>query len=69
MFGNVEAHDQISMDLAEASEMIVVAVGYRLAPEFKFPVPVQVCITQLRHIESSRAPVHEWMISFMRRFD
>lgn len=42
MFGSVESHDAISRDLAEASGMILVSVGYRLSPEVKFPVPVQV---------------------------
>lgn len=42
MFGSVEATDAIARDLAEASEMIVVSVGYRLSPEVKFPVPVRV---------------------------
>lgn len=42
MFGSVEATDAVAKDLAEASEMIVVSVGYRLSPEVKFPVPVRV---------------------------
>ena len=42
MFGSLEAHDTISQDLATASGMIVVSVGYRLSPEVKFPVPIQV---------------------------
>lgn len=42
MFGTVDAHDPISRDMAESSRMIVVSVGYRLAPEVHFPEPVKV---------------------------
>ncbi|CAN0290503.1 unnamed protein product, partial [Ectocarpus fasciculatus] len=42
LYGTVDAHDIISRDLAEATRMIVVSVGYRLAPEVKFPGPVKV---------------------------
>lgn len=42
MFGTVDAHDAMSRDFAEASRMIVVSVGYRLAPEFRFPEPLKV---------------------------
>lgn len=42
MFGTVDAHDAMSRDLAEASRMIVVSVGYRLTPEVKFPGPIKV---------------------------
>lgn len=42
MFGSIDAYDGVARDLADASDMIVVNVGYRLAPEVKFPVPIKV---------------------------
>ncbi|CAN0467514.1 unnamed protein product, partial [Ectocarpus sp. 12 AP-2014] len=48
LFGTVDAHDNISRDLAEATRMIVVSVGYRLAPEVKFPGPVKDGVSAIR---------------------
>ncbi|CAM9257882.1 unnamed protein product [Pylaiella littoralis] len=48
MFGTVDAHDAMSRDLAEASRMIVVSVGYRLTPEVKFPGPIKDCLAAVK---------------------
>ncbi|CAB1120654.1 unnamed protein product [Ectocarpus sp. CCAP 1310/34] len=48
LFGTVDAHDNISRDIAEATRMIVVSVGYRLAPEVKFPGPVKDGVSAIR---------------------
>lgn len=42
MLGSVDSYDALARDLAEASRMIVVAVGYRKAPEVQFPGPIKV---------------------------
>lgn len=40
---NIESHDRVCRRLAHTAEVMVVSVGYRLAPEFKFPIPHQDC--------------------------
>lgn len=40
---NLDTHDKACRRLAQYNEAIVVSVGYRLAPEFKFPIPVHDC--------------------------
>ena len=40
---DVESHDSVCRYLAKASGSIVVSVDYRLAPESKYPVPVEDC--------------------------
>ena len=38
---DIDSHDKACRRLAKTSNVIVVSVGYRLAPEFKFPIPIQ----------------------------
>ena len=38
---NIETHDKVCRRLAKINDMVVVSVGYRLAPEFPFPIPHQ----------------------------
>lgn len=40
-YGNIDTHDNIVRSLAARTNSIVVAVEYRLAPEFPFPTAVQ----------------------------
>lgn len=44
MLGSVESHDTLCRLLAKEAEAAVVSVDYRLAPEHRFPVPVEECI-------------------------
>lgn len=39
----IDSHDKACRRLAKVNDIIVVSVGYRLAPEFKFPIPHQDC--------------------------
>ena len=38
---SIESHDRVCRRLAKINDMVVVSVGYRLAPEFPFPIPHQ----------------------------
>lgn len=47
VIGNLETSDAGCRLLAEETGRIVVSVDYRLAPEYKFPIPVEDCYTAL----------------------
>lgn len=40
---DIESHDLVCRRIAQENQAVVVSVGYRLAPEFKFPIPHQDC--------------------------
>jgi len=40
---NIASHDLVCRRLSKENQAVVVSVGYRLAPEFKFPIPHQDC--------------------------
>ncbi|MET9800417.1 alpha/beta hydrolase [Streptomyces sp. NPDC006368] len=48
ILGSIETSDAICRSLANAAGCLTVAVGYRLAPENKFPAAVQDCFAGLR---------------------
>jgi acetyl esterase len=50
LLGSVEAYDIICRALANASGAIVVSVGYRLAPEHRFPTAVEDAYNAMRWI-------------------
>ena len=41
IFGDLESHDSVTADLAEAAGLTVIAVDYRLAPEHPHPAAVE----------------------------
>ncbi|MGB0920091.1 MAG: alpha/beta hydrolase [Alphaproteobacteria bacterium] len=43
VFGDLEGHDAFCANLCIGANAVVVSVDYRLAPEAKFPVPVEDC--------------------------
>jgi acetyl esterase len=43
-FGNIDSHDSLLRSLAKASGDTVIAIDYRLAPEFPFPAPLEDCV-------------------------
>ena len=55
VMGSVDSHEKICEIICENAHCIVVSVGYRLAPEYKFPIPVYDTITAYKwvcdHIE------------------
>ncbi len=40
---SIDSHDKVCRRICRDNQAIVISVGYRLAPEFKFPVPVHDC--------------------------
>ncbi|MFN7038894.1 MAG: alpha/beta hydrolase [Alphaproteobacteria bacterium] len=43
-FGSLTSHDVICRHLAKESNSIIIAVDWRLAPEYHFPAPIEDCI-------------------------
>lgn len=50
VIGDLDSHDGLCRALANQSAATVVAVEYRLAPEHRFPIPLQDCAEALRYI-------------------
>ncbi|NQY89083.1 MAG: alpha/beta hydrolase [Colwellia sp.] len=51
MCGNIAIYDTISRKIAEAGNCVVIAVEYRLAPEFPYPAGVDDCQYALEHYQ------------------
>jgi acetyl esterase len=45
VIGDLDSHDVVCRKLADAGQLVVIAVDYRLAPEHKFPAAVDDAIT------------------------
>jgi acetyl esterase len=50
VLGGLESHDDICAELAEAAQVEVTAVQYRLAPEYPFPAALDDCWAVLKSI-------------------
>jgi acetyl esterase len=48
VLGDLESHDDVCRSLAKRTPCVVVSADYRLAPEAKYPVPLDDCETALR---------------------
>ena len=44
---NIDSHDDLCRRIARKCNALVISVGYRLAPEYKFPIPVLDCFDAL----------------------
>ncbi len=40
---SIDSHDKVCRRICRDNKAIIVSVGYRLAPEYKFPIPVHDC--------------------------
>jgi acetyl esterase len=54
---NIDSHDDLCRRIAKKTNALVISVGYRLAPEYKFPIPVYDCYDAL---EWSAANCQKW---------
>lgn len=48
--GDLESHDKIMRLLALDSAAVVIGVDYRLAPEHKFPIPIEEALAVVRYL-------------------
>lgn len=55
VLGSPEMADDYLADLAEKLEAVIVAVDYKLAPEYPFPIPLEDCYTALTWLFSQSA--------------
>lgn len=55
VIGSIASHDGVCRRLANYSGLRVVSVGYRLAPEHKFPQPIEDCVASVRWIAAHAA--------------
>lgn len=57
VIGNIESHDSTCKALADATGMVFVSVEYRLAPEFKFPIPPEDCYLATKWVAENAASI------------
>src|SRR5258708_9749771 len=50
VIGNLDSHDVVCRKLADEGQLIVISVDYRLAPEHKFPAPVEDVVTATKWV-------------------
>ncbi len=55
VIGDLDSHDTLCRELCNLSDCAVIAVDYRLAPEHRFPMAVDDCVTALRYVHQNAA--------------
>jgi acetyl esterase len=53
VIGDLDTHDVVCRKVAEAGELIVISVDYRLAPEHKFPAAIEDAISAVNWIAAN----------------
>ncbi|MEB2645009.1 alpha/beta hydrolase [Pseudomonas canadensis] len=54
--GDLDSHDFICFELATALQVLVIAIDYRLAPEYPFPAAYEDCRAVWQAIQAGQAP-------------
>jgi acetyl esterase len=55
VIGDIDSHDGVCRQLANAAACRVISVGYRLAPEHRFPIPVEDSAAAFRWVAAHAA--------------
>jgi len=50
VLGSIDSHDSVARNLARSADCLVLSVGYRLAPEHRFPAAVDDCTAAVRWV-------------------
>jgi acetyl esterase len=50
VLGSIDSHDSVARNLARSADCLVASVGYRLAPEHRFPAAVDDCTAAVRWV-------------------
>ncbi|XP_076994197.1 arylacetamide deacetylase-like 3 [Tamandua tetradactyla] len=53
IFGSLKTHHGICCHLSKESDSVVLAIGYRKAPDYKFPIPLRDCFVATIHFLKS----------------
>lgn len=55
VIGNLESHDNVCRALANAADLVVISVDYRLAPEHPFPAALDDTLAAIRSVSADAA--------------
>src|SRR5579859_3762104 len=56
--GSIDTHDRVCRSLTRSAECVTVAVDYRLAPEHKFPAPLEDCYAAAQWVADNSAAIN-----------
>ena len=54
VIGSIQSHDRLCRYLAQQTNTVIISVGYRLAPEYKFPTPILDAIESWNWLQSHK---------------
>ncbi len=57
VIGGIDSHDNVCRSLCNRANVAVLSVDYRLAPEHKFPAPLEDCVTALTWAHRNAASI------------
>jgi len=56
--GSIDTHDRLCRSLTRSAHCVTVAVDYRLAPEYKFPAPLEECYAATQWVADNSAAIN-----------